>query len=141
MADKKDSFVKEITAQSADFGRWYLDVVRKAELADYSPVKGCMVIRPYGYAIWELIQRQLDDRFKATGHVNAYFPLFIPESYLKKEAQHVEGFDPEVAWVTRAGHEDLEERIAVRPTSETIICDFYGRWIHSYRDFPVLINQ
>ena len=99
MADKKapDAFVKEITPQSTDFSRWYLDVVRKAELADYSPVKGCMVIRPYGYAIWELIQRQLDDRFKATGHVNAYFPLFIPESLLMREAKHVEGFAPQVA--------------------------------------------
>ncbi|MDH4066817.1 MAG: proline--tRNA ligase, partial [Acidobacteriota bacterium] len=102
-----EAFVKEITPQSEDFSRWYLDVVRKAELADYSPVKGCMVIRPYGYAIWELIQRQLDDRFKATGHVNAYFPLFIPESLLLKEAQHVEGFAPQVAWVTRGGTEDL----------------------------------
>jgi len=133
--------VKEITPQSEDFSRWYLDVVRKAELADYSPVKGCMVIRPYGYAIWEQIQRQLDDRFKATGHVNAYFPLFIPESLLLKEAEHVEGFAPQVAWVTKGGTEDLEEKLIVRPTSETIIGVMYQRWIQSWRDLPVLINQ
>jgi prolyl-tRNA synthetase len=136
-----EAFVKEITPQSEDFSRWYLDVVRKAELADYSPVKGCMVIRPYGYAIWEQIQRQLDDRFKATGHVNAYFPLFIPESLLMKEAEHVEGFAPQVAWVTRGGTEDLEERLVVRPTSETIIGVMYQKWIQSWRDLPVLINQ
>src|SRR5918993_1476657 len=141
MADKKDSFVKEITAQSADFGRWYLDVVRKAELADYSPVKGCMVIRPHAYAIWELMQQGLDRRFKATGHVNAYFPLFIPESLLMKEAEHVEGFAPQVAWVTRGGTEDLEERLIVRPTSETIIGVMYQKWIQSWRDLPMLINQ
>ena len=116
--DKKDSFVTEITPRSEDFSRWYLDVVRRAELADYSPVKGCMVIRPYGYAIWEHIQRLLDARFKATGHVNAYFPLFIPESLLMKEKEHVEGFAPQVAWVTRGGDEDLEEKLIVRPTSE-----------------------
>jgi prolyl-tRNA synthetase len=136
-----EAFVKEITPQSEDFSRWYLDIVRKAELADYSPVKGCMVIRPYGYAIWELIQRQLDDRFKATGHVNAYFPLFIPESLLMKEAQHVEGFAPQVAWVTRGGTEELEERLVVRPTSETIFGVMYQKWIQSWRDLPVLINQ
>jgi len=136
-----EAFVKEITPQSEDFSRWYLDVVRKAELADYSPVKGCMVIRPYGYAIWEQIQRQLDDRFKATGHVNAYFPLFIPESLLLKEAEHVEGFAPQVAWVTKGGIEDLEEKLIVRPTSETIIGVMYQRWIQSWRDLPVLINQ
>ena len=136
-----EAFVKEITPQSEDFSRWYLDVVRKAELADYSPVKGCMVIRPYGYAIWELIQRQLDDRFKATGHVNAYFPLFIPESLLMKEAEHVEGFAPQVAWVTRGGTEDLEERLIVRPTSETIFGVMYQKWIQSWRDLPMLINQ
>ncbi len=133
--------VERLTKKSEDPSRWYLDLIRMAKLADYGPVRGTFAIRPYGYAIWERMQRDLDDRFKATGHVNAYFPLFIPESYLKKEAEHVEGFDPEVAWVTRAGREDLEERIAVRPTSETIICDFYSRWIHSYRDLPVLINQ
>jgi prolyl-tRNA synthetase len=142
MANKtQDAFVTEITPQSADFSRWYLDVVRKAELADYSPVKGCMVIRPYGYAIWELIQRQLDDRFKATGHVNAYFPLFIPESLLMREAQHVEGFAPQVAWVTKGGTEELEEKLVVRPTSETIIGVMYQKWIQSWRDLPVLINQ
>jgi prolyl-tRNA synthetase len=142
MAEKKtDAFVTEITPQSEDFSRWYLDVVRKAELADYSPVKGCMVIRPYGYAIWELLQRQLDDRFKATGHVNAYFPLFIPESLLMREAEHVEGFAPQVAWVTKGGTEELEEKLVVRPTSETIIGVMYQKWIQSWRDLPVLINQ
>ncbi|MEZ5292127.1 MAG: proline--tRNA ligase [Vicinamibacterales bacterium] len=133
--------VTEITPQSEDFSRWYLDVVRKAELADYSPVKGCMVIRPYGYAIWELIQRQLDDRFKATGHVNAYFPLFIPESLIMKEAEHVEGFAPQVAWVTKGGVEELEEKLIVRPTSETIFGVMYQKWIQSWRDLPLLINQ
>ena len=144
MADKSktaEAFVTEITPQSTDFSRWYLDVVRRAELADYSPVKGCMVIRPYGFAIWEHIQRQLDDRFKATGHVNAYFPLFIPESLLMKEAEHVEGFAPQVAWVTRGGTEDLEEKLIVRPTSETIFGVMYQKWIQSWRDLPVLINQ
>ncbi len=136
-----EAFVTEITKQSVDFSRWYLDVVRKAELADYSPVKGFMVIRPYGYAIWELIQQQLDQRFKATGHVNAYFPLLIPESLLMKEAEHVEGFAPQVAWVTRGGTEDLEERLIIRPTSETIVGVMYQKWIQSWRDLPVLINQ
>ena len=131
----------EITKQSVDFGRWYIDVVRKAELADYSPVKGCMVIRPYGYAIWELMQQALDRRFKATGHVNAYFPLFIPESLLMKESQHVEGFAPQVAWVTQGGNEVLEERLVVRPTSETIIGTMYAKWVQSWRDLPILINQ
>src|SRR6186997_2672453 len=138
---KKESFVTEITPRSEDFSRWYLDVVRRAELADYSPVKGCMVIRPYGYAIWEHIQRLLDARFKATGHVNAYFPLFIPESLLMKEKEHVEGFAPQVAWVTKGGDEDLEERLIVRPTSEVIIGTMYAKWIKSWRDLPVLINQ
>jgi prolyl-tRNA synthetase len=142
MADKKtEAFVTEITPQSEDYSRWYLDVVRKAELADYSPVKGCMVIRPYGYAIWEHIQRALDDRIKATGHVNAYFPLFIPESLLLREAEHVEGFAPQVAWVTKGGTEDLEEKLIVRPTSETIFGVMYQKWIQSWRDLPVLINQ
>jgi prolyl-tRNA synthetase len=131
----------EITPQSQDFGRWYLDVVRRAELADYSPVKGCMVIRPYGYAIWELMQQALDRRFKETGHVNAYFPLFIPESLLMRESEHVEGFAPQVAWVTRGGNEDLEERLVVRPTSETIIGTMYAKWVQSWRDLPILINQ
>ena len=139
--DKKDALVTEITPQSEDFSRWYLDVVRRAELADYTPVKGCMAIRPYGYAIWELIQQGLDRRFKQTGHVNAYFPLFIPESLLTREAEHVEGFAPQVAWVTRGGDEDLEERLVVRPTSEAIIGTMYSKWIKSWRDLPVLINQ
>jgi prolyl-tRNA synthetase len=136
-----DAFVKEITPQSEDFSRWYLDVVRKAELADYSPVKGFMVIRPYGYAIWEVIQQELDRRIKATGHVNAYFPLLIPESLLMREAEHVEGFAPQVAWVTKGGTEELEEKLVVRPTSETIIGVMYQKWIQSWRDLPVLINQ
>jgi prolyl-tRNA synthetase len=140
-AEKRDALVTEITPQSQDFSAWYLDVVRRAELADYSPVKGCMVIRPYGYAIWELIQQELDQRFKATGHVNAYFPLFIPESLLSREAEHVEGFAPQVAWVTRGGTEELEERLVVRPTSEAIIGTMYAKWIQSWRDLPVLINQ
>src|SRR4026207_1800867 len=137
--DKRD--VTEITPQSEDFSRWYLDVVRRAELADYTPVKGCMAIRPYGYHIWELIQPGLDRRFKETGHVNAYFPLFIPESLLMREAEHVEGFAPQVAWVTRGGDEDLEERLVIRPTSEVIIGTMYSKWIKSWRDLPVLINQ
>src|SRR5512142_1625532 len=136
-----EGFVTEITPRSEDFSRWYTDVVRRTELADYSPVKGCMVIRPYGYAIWELIQQGLDRRIKATGHVNAYFPLFIPESLLKKEAEHVEGFAPQVAWVTRGGAEELEEPLAIRPTSEAIIGTMYAKWIQSWRDLPVLINQ
>jgi prolyl-tRNA synthetase len=139
--NKGDDHVTAITKQSEDFSRWYLDVVRRAELADYTPVKGCMAIRPYGYAIWELIQQGLDRRFKATGHVNAYFPLFIPESLLMREAEHVEGFAPQVAWVTRGGDEELEERLIVRPTSEVIIGTMYSKWIKSWRDLPVLINQ
>jgi prolyl-tRNA synthetase len=139
--DKPDGFVTEITPRSKDFSRWYLDVVKRAELADYSPVKGCMVIRPYGYAIWELIQQALDRRIKATGHVNAYFPLFIPESLLKKEADHVEGFAPQVAYVTHGGGEELEEKLVVRPTSEAIIGTMYAKWVQSWRDLPILINQ
>jgi len=141
MADKKDSFVTEIAPRSEDFSRWYTDVVRRAELADYSPVKGCMVIRPYGYSMWELMQQSLDRRIKATGHVNAYFPLFIPEGLMMKEAEHVEGFAPQVAYVTRGGDEELEERLIVRPTSEVIIGVMYAKWIQSWRDLPVLINQ
>jgi len=137
----ENEYVKEITSKSEDFSQWYIDVILKAELADYSPVRGCMVIRPYGYEIWENIQHLLDKRFKETGHKNAYFPIFIPEALLKKEAEHVEGFAPEVAWVTHGGHEELAERIAVRPTSETIICSMYSKWIKSWRDLPVLINQ
>ncbi|HWO89135.1 MAG TPA: proline--tRNA ligase [Gemmatimonadales bacterium] len=130
-----------ITPRAQDFAAWYNDAVMRAELADYSPVRGCMVIRPNGYAIWELMQRALDDMFKATGHRNAYFPLFIPESFLQKEAEHVEGFAPEVAVVTHAGGKELEERLVVRPTSETIIYAMYAKWIQSYRDLPLLINQ
>jgi len=141
MSTEIPDFPSKITPQSEDFGRWYIDVVRRAELADYSPVKGCMVIRPYGYAIWELIQQGLDRRFKATGHVNAYFPLLIPESLLTREAEHVEGFAPQVAWVTQGGAEVLEERLVIRPTSETIIGTMYARWIQSWRDLPILINQ
>ena len=141
MSDKKDALVTEITPQSEDFSRWYLDVVRRAELADYSPVKGFMVIRPYGYAMWELLQQALDRRLKASGHVNAYFPLLIPESLLMREAEHVEGFAPQVAWVTRGGTEELEEKLIIRPTSEVIIGTMYAKWIQSWRDLPVLINQ
>ena len=141
MPDKDAAFVKEITPRSEDFSRWYTDVIRRAELADYSPVKGSMVIRPYGYAMWELMQQALDRRIKATGHVNAYFPMFIPEGLLKKEAAHVEGFAPQVAWVTHGGDEKLEERLVVRPTSEAIIGTMYSKWIQSWRDLPVLINQ
>ncbi len=130
-----------ITPKSEDISRWYTDVVLKAKLADYSPVKGCMIIRPYGYAIWENIQRILDAEFKRLGHQNAYFPVFIPESFLTKEAEHVEGFAPEVAWVTHGGSEELEERLAIRPTSEAIIGHMYSKWIESYRDLPVLVNQ
>jgi prolyl-tRNA synthetase len=140
-SDKKAALVTEITPQSEDFSRWYLDVVRRAELADYTEVKGCMAIRPYGYAIWELIQQALDRRIKATGHVNAYFPLFIPSSLLMKEKEHVEGFAPQVAWVTRGGDEDLAEPLVVRPTSEVIIGTLYAKWIQSWRDLPLLINQ
>ncbi len=138
---KKDRFVKQITPKSEDFSKWYLEMIRKAELADYAPMKGMMVIRPYGYAIWENIQRLLDKRIKETGHSNAYFPLFIPESLLQKETDHLEGFSPEVAWVTYGGNEELEERLAVRPTSEAIIGSMYSKWIKSWRDLPVLINQ
>ena len=133
--------VEKLTKKSEDTSRWYLQLVRMAKLADYGPVRGTFAIRPYGYAIWERIQADLDARFKATGHQNAYFPLLIPESYLKKEAEIVEAFDPELAWVTVGGREELEERLAVRPTSESIICEFYSNWVHSYRDLPLLINQ
>ena len=138
---QKDAFVTEITPRSQDFSRWYLDVVRRAELADYSPVKGFMVIRPYGYAIWELIQAALDKEIKRTGHVNAYFPLLIPNSLLTKEAEHVEGFAPQVAYVTHGGGDELEEKLVVRPTSEAIIGVMYAKWIQSWRDLPVLLNQ
>ncbi|MFN3698696.1 MAG: aminoacyl--tRNA ligase-related protein, partial [Dictyoglomus sp.] len=134
-------FVEELTSQKEDFSKWYTEVVLKAELVDYSPVKGCMVIKPYGYAIWENIQKILDEKIKATGHVNAYFPLFIPKTFLEKEAEHVEGFSPQVAWVTKGGDEELFEPLAVRPTSEAIICSMYAKWIQSWRDLPLLINQ
>ncbi len=138
---KEERLVTQITPKSEDFSRWYVDVIRRAELADYAPMKGMMVIRPYGYAIWENIQQLLDRRIKASGHVNAYFPLFIPESFLKKEMEHLKGFAPEVAWVTHGGQEELEERLAVRPTSEAIIGAMYSKWIQSWRDLPILINQ
>jgi prolyl-tRNA synthetase len=132
---------KGITKRADDYSQWYIDVVLKSELADYSPVKGCMVIRPTGYGIWENIQKNLDRMFKETGHVNAYFPLFIPESFLKKEAEHVEGFAPECAVVTHAGGKELEEPLVIRPTSETMIWAMYKNWISSWRDLPLLINQ
>ena len=138
---KAGGAVTEITPQSENFSQWYLDVVRRAELADYTEVKGCMAIRPYGYAIWELIVQAFDQRFKATGHVNAYFPLFIPSGLLMKEKEHVAGFAPQVAWVTRGGDEELAEPLVVRPTSEVIIGTLYAKWIKSWRDLPVLINQ
>ncbi len=137
--DKK--FVESITDMEADFPQWYTDVVLKADLVDYSSVKGCMIIRPYGYAVWDLIQKQMDARFKETGHENVYMPMFIPESLLQKEKDHIEGFAPEVAWVTHGGETELTERLCVRPTSETLFCDHYKNIIHSYRDLPKLYNQ
>lgn len=139
MADKK--LVEAITSMEEDFAQWYTDVVKKAELIDYTSVKGCMVIRPAGYAIWELMQKQLDEMFKETGVQNAYLPLFIPESLLQKEKDHVEGFAPEVAWVTHGGQQPLQERLCVRPTSETLFCDYYKNVIQSYRDLPQVLNQ
>lgn len=133
--------VREIPSKATNFSEWYTAVVLKAELADYAPMRGMTVFRPYGYAIWELMQSALDRRFKATGHANAYFPLFIPRSFLEREAEHVEGFAPEVAWVTHGGKEELSEWLAVRPTSEAIIGHMYAKWIQSYRDLPILINQ
>jgi len=132
---------KKLTPRAEDFSAWYNEVVLRAELADYSPVRGCMVIRPNGYGIWERMQRALDDKFKATGHQNAYFPLFIPQSFLEKEAAHVEGFAPETAVVTHGGGKKLDEPLIVRPTSETIIYAMFAKWVHSYRDLPLLINQ
>lgn len=132
---------KKLTTRAENFSDWYNELVLRAELADYSPVRGCMVIRPWGYGIWERMQRALDDMFKATGHVNAYFPLFIPESFLSKEAEHVEGFAPECAVVTHGGGKALEERLVVRPTSETIIYSMFAKWVQSYRDLPLLYNQ
>ena len=139
MAEKK--FVEEITPMEEDFAQWYTDIVKKAELIEYTSVKGCLVIRPYAYAIWENIQRILDNAFKATGHENVCMPMFIPESLLQKEKDHVEGFAPEVAWVTMGGSEPLEDRLCVRPTSETLFCEHYSNIIHSYRDLPKLYNQ
>lgn len=138
---KDKGFVTEITPQSEDFSRWYIDVIKKAELMDYSPVRGCIIFRPDGYALWENIQKDLDQRFKDTGHRNAYFPLFIPESFFQKEKDHIEGFNPELPWVTEAAGEKLEERLAIRPTSETMFGHMYAKWINSYRDLPLLINQ
>jgi len=137
--DKK--MVTQITSMDDNFAQWYTDICKKADLIDYSSVKGCMIIRPYGYAIWELIQKNLDTRFKATGHENVYMPMFIPESLLQKEKDHVEGFAPEVAWVTYGGHEKLAERLCVRPTSETLFCEHFANIINSYRDLPKLYNQ
>ncbi len=137
----KEKLVKSITSMDEDFAKWYTDVCIKAELIDYASVKGCMIIRPYGYAIWENIQRQMDALFKETGHENVYMPLFIPESLLQKEKDHVEGFAPEVAWVTHGGEDELEERMCVRPTSETLFCDHFKNIVHSYRDLPKLYNQ
>ena len=138
-ADKK--LVEQITSMDVDFAQWYTDICKKADLIDYSSVKGCMIIRPYGYAIWENIQKNLDARFKELGHENVYMPMFIPESLLNKEKDHVEGFAPEVAWVTHGGSEKLTERLCVRPTSETLFCEHYANIIRSYRDLPKLYNQ
>ena len=140
MANNK-KMVEAITSRDEDFAKWYTDIVKKAELVDYSGVKGCMVIRPYGYAIWENIQADLDRRFKETGHENVYMPMFIPESLLQKEKDHVEGFAPECAWVTVGGQEKLQERLCVRPTSETLFCEHYKKIINTYRDLPKLYNQ
>ncbi len=140
MAENKKN-VEQITSMDVDFAQWYTDIVKKAELIEYTSVKGCMVIRPYGYAIWENIQRILDGMFKATGHENVCMPMFIPESLLQKEKDHVEGFAPEVAWVTMGGNEKLEERLCVRPTSETLFCEHFSNIVHSYRDLPKLYNQ
>lgn len=141
MEKAKEKLVEEITARDVDFAQWYTDVVKKADLADYSSVKGCMIIKPYSYRIWELIQQQLDQRFKESGHQNVYLPMFIPESLLQKEKDHVAGFAPEVAWVTHGGSAPLAERLCVRPTSETLFCEFYAKDINSYRDLPKLYNQ
>ena len=133
--------VEKITPMSEDFNEWYTDIIQQAQLADYSPVKGTMVIRPYGYSLWEGVQAYLDKKFKETGHENAYFPLFIPNSFIQKEAEHVEGFSPELATVTHAGGKELEEPLVVRPTSETIINHMFAKWIKSHRDLPMLVNQ
>ena len=140
MADNK-KMVEAITSMDEDFAQWYTDICKKADLCDYTSVKGCMVFKPAGYAIWELIQKQMDERFKATGVENVYLPMFIPESLLEKEKDHVEGFAPEVAWVTQGGLQPLTEKMCVRPTSETLFCDFYKNEVHSYRDLPKVYNQ
>ncbi len=141
MSESLTPVVKEIPPKAADLSAWYTAVCIKAELVSYSPVRGCVVLRPHGYGMWENLQKHLDERFKATGHENAYFPLLIPEHLLTKEAEHVEGFAPEVAWVTHGGTEELTERLAIRPTSEVIIGTMYAQWVESYRDLPILINQ
>ena len=141
MANDNKKMVEKITSRDVDFAQWYTDIVKNADLVDYSSVKGCMIIRPYGYAIWENIQNILDRRFKETGHENVYMPMFIPESLLNKEKDHVEGFAPEVAWVTHGGSEELTEKLCVRPTSETLFCEHYAKIINSYRDLPKLYNQ
>ena len=141
MAKEQKKMVDDITSMDEDFAKWYTDICRKAELIEYTSVKGCMVIRPYGYAIWENIQKTLDGMFKATGHENVCMPMFIPESLLQKEKDHVEGFAPECAWVTMGGNEELEERLCVRPTSETLFCEHFKQIVHSYRDLPKLYNQ
>ncbi len=139
--DKKQSIAAFITPRSEDFSQWYTDVILQTQLCDYAPVRGAMVLRPYGFAIWERIREELDTRFKATGHENVYMPMLIPESLLLKEAEHVEGFAPEVAWVTQGGQEELTERLAVRPTSETIFCTMYAKWVQTWRDLPMKYNQ
>ena len=140
MAEKK-KLVSEITSMDVDFAQWYTDIVKKAEMIDYSSVKGCVIMRPYAQALWENIQHTLDGMFKETGHENVAMPIFIPESLLKKEADHVEGFAPECAWVTHGGSEKLEERLCVRPTSETLFCEHYAKTVRSWRDLPKLYNQ
>ena len=137
----KEEFVKEITNIEEDFAQWYTDVVKKAELADYTDTKGCIAIRPYGYAIWENIQKYADEKFKEVGVENVYFPVLISENLLQKEEEHVEGFAPEVAWVTEAGGEKLEERYCIRPTSETMFSTLYSKWLSSWRDLPMVYNQ
>ncbi|MCL1964540.1 MAG: proline--tRNA ligase, partial [Firmicutes bacterium] len=138
---KEQEFVQHITPRDQDFSQWYTDVILQTGLVDYAPVRGCMVVKPYGYAIWERIQQEMDARFKATGHENVYMPMLIPESLLLKEAEHVEGFAPEVAWVTQGGGETLQERLAIRPTSETMFCTMYAKWVQSWRDLPMKYNQ
>ncbi|MDD2490182.1 MAG: proline--tRNA ligase, partial [Bacilli bacterium] len=138
MKEKKN---KDITSRDVDFAQWYTDIVKKAELIDYSSVKGFLILRPYGYAIWENIQKILDQKFKETGHENVYMPLLIPENLLNMEKEHVEGFAPEVAWITHGGSEELTERLCVRPTCEVLFCDHYAKIIKSYRDLPKLYNQ